>query len=200
MRKSGRPTKKEHPAENEEKILAAAIALTEECGAESVTVRSVCERADIATGTFYYHFKNKDELMMRFVQSTDFDDIHFDAPSDDISGRIIELYIRLIRQYTRLGPRFMRSFYTANNQALRNYMGETDGKFAAGTVMARCEAELARAEASGQIENGVDIHQRTADICTVIKGCIFEWCLSGGTLDIERAVRRILTRYLGGRG
>lgn len=197
MKKCGRPPKRDNPEENKEKIIAAAIALIEEQGADCITVRRVCEKADIATGTFYYHFHNKDDLMMHFVRGLSFETVELTAPTSDIAGRIAELYMLLIRQYMSLGIAFMRSFYTSGNQALRTYMGEIDRKFAAGTVMARCEQEFVKAQAEGgYITQNTDIHQMSADICTIVKGCIFEWCLSEGKMDIEAAVQRMLKAYM----
>lgn len=196
MKKCGRPPKKDNPEENKEKIIAAAIALIKEQGADCITVRRVCEKADIATGTFYYHFRNKDDLMMHFVRGISFETVELTAPPSDIAGRIAELYMLLIRKYMNLGIAFMRSFYTPDNQALHTYMGEKDGKFAAGTVMARCERELVTAQAGGGIPKKVDIHQMSADICTIVKGCIFEWCLSEGKMKLEMAVQRMLKTYL----
>ena len=196
MKKCGRPPKKDNPEENREKVIAAAIALIEEHGADSITVRRVCEKADIATGTFYYHFQNKDDLMMHFVRGLSFETVELMAPASDIAGRIAELYMHLIRQYMSLGTFFMRSFYTPDNRALRNYMGEIDGRFAEGTVMARCEQELAMAQVDGCIPQNTDIHQMSADICTMVKGCIFEWCLSEGEMEIEPAVQRMLKAYM----
>ena len=152
MKKCGRPPKKDNPEENKEKIIAAAIALIEEQGADCITVRRVCEKADIATGTFYYHFRNKNDLMMHFVRGLSFETVELTAPPSDIAGRIAELYMLLIRKYMNLGIAFMRSFYTPDNQALHTYMGEKDGKFAAGTVMARCEQEFVKAQAEGCIQ------------------------------------------------
>lgn len=189
---------KDNPEENKEKIIAAAIALIEEQGADCITVRRVCEKADIATGTFYYHFRNKDDLMMHFVRGLSFETVDLTAPPSDIAGRIAELYMLLIRKYMNLDIAFMRSFYTPDNQALHTYMGEKDGKFAAGTVMARCERELVTAQAGGGIPKKADIHQMSADICTIVKGCIFEWCLSEGKMDIEAAVQRMLKAHIYG--
>lgn len=59
MKKCGRPPKKDNPEENKEKVMTAAIALIEEHGADYITVRRVCERADVATGTFYYHSRTR---------------------------------------------------------------------------------------------------------------------------------------------
>ena len=196
MKKCGRPPKKDNPEENKKKIIAAAIVLVEKHGADFVTVRRVCEKADIATGTFYYHFRNKDDLMMHFVRGLSFETVELMAPSSDIVGRIAELYMHLIRKYMSLGLGFMRSFYTPDNQALKTYMGEIDGKFAEGTVMARCEQEFAQAQLRGYIEKSADIHRMSADVCTIVKGCIFEWCLSDGKMEIEAAIQRMLKGYI----
>ena len=192
MKRCGRPPKRENPEENKEKIIKAAIALIEEHGADCITVRRVCAEADISTGTFYYHFQNKDDLLMHFVRGTSFEHIELKTPMSELSGRIAELYMHLFRQYTNLGEKFMRSFYTADNQALHAYMGEVDGKFEPETIMARCERELGEAQKAGYIKNDTDIHQLSADICTIAKGCIFEWCLGGGQPDIGAAFERIL--------
>ncbi len=196
-KKCGRPLKKDNPEENKEKIIKAAISLIEAHGADSLTVRRICEKAELATGTFYYHFKNKDDLMMHFVRGESFETVELQTPLSDIAGRITELYMHLIRRYTSLGEKFMQSFYTPGNQALHAYMGEIDGKFSEGTIMARCELELEAAQKAGHIKNGTNIHQISADICTIAKGCIFEWCLSGGKYEIEASLRRILECYTG---
>lgn len=196
MKKCGRPPKKDNPEENKEKVMTAAIALIEEHGADYITVRRVCERADVATGTFYYHFKNKDELLIQFVRGTSFSEIELNTPLSDIAGRITELYLHLICKYTALGVKFMKSFYTPGNQALHNYMGETNGKFAEDTVMARCEMELVAAQRAGYLKENTDAHKVSADICTIVKGCIFEWCLSDGEILLEDMVRRILRAYV----
>ena len=41
-----------------------------------------------------------------------------------------------------------------------------------------------------------DPHELCKDICTIVKGCVFEWCLSDGRIDVEEALLRILKRYL----
>ena len=196
MKRCGRPPKKDHPEENKEKIIQAAIALIEAHGADYITVRRVCAEANLATGTFYYHFRNKDDLLMHFVRETSFENIELKTPQSGIAERITELYLHLFRQYTKLGEKFMKNFYTADNQALHAYMGEVDGKFEPETIMSRCEQELTEAQKAGRIKNGTNIHQLSADICTIAKGCIFEWCLSGGKQDIGTAFGRILQGYL----
>ena len=92
----------------------------------------------------------------------------------------------------------MKSFYTTGNTALSAYMGQTDGKFAEGTVMARCERELCDAQELGCLKKEADAHTLSMDICTIVKGCVFEWALDDGNMEIETALRRIIAAYFAG--
>ncbi len=52
----------------EASIREAFIRLVEERGFARVSVKDICERADINRNTFYLHFTDKDDLMMRILQ------------------------------------------------------------------------------------------------------------------------------------
>ncbi len=195
-RRCGRPAKSETHEESRQKIIDAAVELISSYGAESVTIRRVCRTADLSIGTFYHYFEDKDDLMMSFLRETTFDDFRLRTPLENIADRVSELYMRLIRRYMELGEKFMKSFYTTGNRSLSAYMGEQDGRFAAGTVMERSEKELSSAARKGVIKSGMDIHTLCQDICTIVKGCVFEWCLNDGKPDIEASVHRIVRNYL----
>ena len=195
MASRGRPCKSNVNRDNRQKITDAAAEIIRTQGAENVTVRNVCEIAEVATGTFYHYFKNKDDLLMFFIRDISFENCELKTPISDIAYRICELYMNLISRYTKLGRDFMRNFYTTGNKALSAYMGVTDGKFADGTVMARCEQELVSAKEKGIIKNA-DVHILSADICTIVKGCVFEWCLNDIDVDIMPLLRRIISKYL----
>ena len=64
--------------------------------------------------------------------------------------------------------------------------------------MERCERELLSARESGIIDKNADAHILSADICTIVKGkgCVFEWCLNDGEMEIKRVLGRIIGNYL----
>lgn len=195
MNKPGRPKKEERAVDNKQKIIDTTVALVKKYGADVVTVRSVCEAADLSIGTFYHYFENKDDLLMYFVREASFDTFELQTPLTDIAGRVTELYMLLIGRYQALGVDFMKQFYTTGNQALSAYMGASEEKFPDGTVMARCEAEVRQATQDGILRSDMDAHQVSADICTIVKGCVFEWCLNGGRIELEPTLHRLLRRY-----
>ena len=179
-------------------IINAAILLIKKNGIDSVTVRNVCQEATISTGTFYYYFKNKDDLLLSFIMESSFDGFELKTPIEDISKRITELYLILIHKYISYGREFMKSFYSASNIALSAYLSEHNGQFYSGTIMARCEKELLNAIKSNILPNSVDIHMLSIDICTLVKGIIFEYCLSTQELDIDTMTSRMIANYFKG--
>ena len=194
--KRGRPPKTAEPADAKQKLIDTTVELIKRYGADSITVRNVCEEAQLSTGTFYHHFQNKDDLLMHFVREASFDSFVLETPLADIAGRVCELYGHLIGRYLDLGEEFMKSFYTTGNKALSAYMGQENGCFAEGTVMARCEKELRDAQEQGYLKKGTDVHTLSMDICTIVKGCVFEWALDDGNMDITESLRRITYAYL----
>lgn len=195
-RRSGRPAKGENTADIKKKIIDATIALIRTKGADAVTVRSVCREADVSIGSFYHYFRDKDDLMMFFLRETSFDGFPLETDLSRPGDRISELYMHLIERYMELGLDFMKSFYSTGNLSLSAYMGEEEGCFAPDTVMARSEKELNAARDARYIKKEADIHLLCKDICTIVKGCVFEWCLNDGKPDVEAILYRIINHYL----
>ena len=50
------------------RVLEAATALFEERGYDATTVSDICERADIAYGTFFNHFPEKQDVLRRMAE------------------------------------------------------------------------------------------------------------------------------------
>ena len=191
----GRPRKASNSADTKKRLTRAAAELISSGGIQAVTVRNVVRRSGLSTGTFYHHFANKDDLLMYFVKTESFCDKKLKSPIKNISDSIIELYMCLIDRYKELGLDFMKCFYTTDNKALCAYMGEETGEFLPDTVMFRCEEEIKKAIAAGILKPETDAHLISRDICTIVKGCVFEWCLSDGSTDLCKCMKRILKNY-----
>ena len=194
--KIGRPKKSDQTRDNKQAIIDAAIDIIRTGNASSVTVRNVCARSSVSIGTFYHYFKDKDDLLMYFVKDSIFPTAHIKTPPTDPAGRIVELYHVLIDTYMDLGEDFMKSFYTTDNIALSAFLGQKDGHFPEGSIMELSEIELNTAKENGYFSRIEDIHQAAADICTIVKGSVFEWCLSGGSIDLKETLNRIIRIYL----
>ena len=196
----GRPKKSERDIQSKTEFINAAAKIISKKGTGNITIRDVCNEAGLSIGTFYYFFKDKNDLLMSFIKEPSFENIELNTPLENISERVIELYLILIKRYLNFGRDFVKSFYSPSNKILSAYMSESNGKFEHGTIMERSEFELLKAKEKNfiNIPNNISIHERAADICTIVKGCVFEWCLNDNEkiLNIENITERIIKNYL----
>ncbi|MEE8302433.1 MAG: TetR family transcriptional regulator [Candidatus Tectomicrobia bacterium] len=58
------------PSDTRGKILQAALLLFQHKGFEKTTMRDIAADASVAVGAAYYHFKNKDDLVLAFYAQT----------------------------------------------------------------------------------------------------------------------------------
>lgn len=188
----GRP-KKEESEDSRRKIVDAAVKIISQEGAGALTVRRIISESGLSAGTFYYFFRDRNDLMMSFIRDLGFDTVELLTPETDIIGRVCEMYRILVERYAALGTDFMRRFYTTDNISLASYMGD-GSDYGNDTVMHRCLTELSMAKDGGLI-NG-DVREMTADICTIVKGCVFDQCLTGRR-DVFSVMERIISSYLG---
>lgn len=66
-------------------LRAALISLMEERGFESITVNDLCARADLNRGTFYNHFRDKEDLLATLEGEVLADLEHLQARMKDVS-------------------------------------------------------------------------------------------------------------------
>jgi len=90
------------------KIINATIDLSNEMGIHRVTTNHVIERLAISPGTFYYHFKNREEIIRKIFDriTVEFDGLF----SGDINSFTMQDFIMIIRKMYRLYYRY-RTFY-----------------------------------------------------------------------------------------
>ena len=47
------------------------------------------------------------------------------------------------------------------------------------------------------LDQKTNAHELSMDVCTIVKGCVFEWALNDGKMDIHEVLIRILRRFFG---
>lgn len=195
-RRAGRPKREDANPDMRQSFIDAAIEILKTEGAEQVTVRNVCEKAGASVGTYYHYFKNKDDLLTYFVRETAYGEVILQTPFTDLAGRMVELWGYLSRLYQSLGAEFTRSYYNCDNPAISAYRMAEGDRFQKDSLLERSRQELAQAQAEGYLVQEADVFYVAADLCDIVKGCIFEWCLCKGDMPVEAAIRRIMTNYM----
>lgn len=182
-------TRAEKSELTKKKIIDAGFELLKEKGYDNLTVRNICDHADVSTGTFYHFYQTKDDLMSEFLKREDWIDDMEDP--EDIVAYIIRGYQNLIDAYEALGIDFTSNYYTASNQSFNIYTREP-GKYTSDMV----RTQIIKARQNGYIIDEVPIERIIGDIQVLVIGNVFLWCVVKGATDIRMDLERMLKDYL----
>ena len=189
--------------ETRAKIFQAAKRILQKQGYEQLSIKNICEEAGVSNGSFYHHFKTKDDLLSYYIEEQpSMDPNLLDLPSSAAGTKeaIISVYLNYVHYCEELGVEFMANYYTPKNQSL----------ITAGTGQKSCRRcdsliskitvhdYLKRVIDAGIISPPADLEDITTDIRMIVIGNVFEWCLKSGDADFEGNMRRSLTTYLNG--
>ncbi len=180
--------------ETKDRIFCAAKEIMQKHGYEELSIKNICERAGVSNGSFYHHFKTKDDLLSYYIEdqpALDTDRLAEPSSPEDVKETIIQVYLNYARYCEELGVDFISSYYTPKNQAL-NPTIRTERPYPIVTV----EHYLRRAIKSGILSEDLNLDAVTTDIRMLIIGNVFEWCLHHGDTDFADNIRRSFTRYL----
>nr|WP_294495417.1 TetR/AcrR family transcriptional regulator [uncultured Mediterraneibacter sp.] len=180
--------------ETREKIFQAAKRILEKKGYEELSIKNICEEAGVSNGSFYHHFKTKDDLLSYYIEDQPKIDPDLLALPDSVAGvkaGIIEVYLNYVKYCRELGVEFMSEYYDTKNQAL-NAAIRIERPYPIVTVQDYVE----KAEQAGIVSLNVNIGEFTTDIRMIVIGNVFEWCVKHGEADFEGNMARSLGKYL----
>lgn len=180
--------------ETKEKIFQAAKRILQRKGYEELSIKNICEEAGVSNGSFYHHFKTKDDLLSYYIEDQPTINPDLLEVPENVQGAkegIIQVYMNYVKYCRELGVEFMSGYYDTKNQAL-NAAIRTERPYPIVTVQTYVE----KAVAAGVVSLRGSIEEFTTDIRMIVIGNVFEWCLRGGDTDFEGNMSRSLGRYL----
>ena len=182
--------------ETKAKIFRAAKHILQKHGYEALSIKNICEEAGVSNGSFYHHFKTKDDLLSYYIEeqpniNPDLLDIPKDA--DEVKSAIVYVYLNYVHYCEELGVEFMSNYYTPKNQSL-NPLIRTERPYPIVTV----HNYLQKCIDAGIIFPNQDMEDITTDIRMIVIGNVFEWCLKDGDADFEGNMKRSLEAYMNG--
>lgn len=182
--------------ETKARIFNAAKRILKKSGYEQLSIKNICEEAGVSNGSFYHHFKTKDDLLSYYIEEQPSINPDFlDLPSSKEEARetIVYVYLNYVRYCRELGVEFMANYYTPKNQSL-NPLIRTERPYPIITV----HNYLQKCIDAGIITLSDSLEHITTDIRMIVIGNVFEWCLKNGDADFEGNMRRCLENYLNG--
>lgn len=182
--------------ETKARIFKAAKSILQKKGYEQLSIKNICEEAGVSNGSFYHHFKTKDDLLSYYIEEQPgINPDILDLPHNKAEAKeaIVDVYLNYVEYCRDLGVDFMANYYTPKNQSL-NPQIRTERPYPIVTV----EKYLKKAMDAHVFEISRPLEQVTTDIRMIVIGNVFEWCLKSGNADFEGNMRRSLETYLDG--
>lgn len=182
--------------ETKERIFQAAKTILQKSGYENLSIKNICEEAGVSNGSFYHHFKTKDDLLSYYIEEQPtINPELLDTPSGKEAAKvaIVEVYLNYAAYCKELGVDFVAGYYTPRNQALNPDI-RTERPYPIVTV----QQYLEKAVEAGAIQLKLTISEVVTDIRMLVIGNAFEWALRNGNVDFEENIRRSISHYLDG--
>ena len=182
--------------ETKERIFQAAKRILQKTGYEGLSIKNICEEAGVSNGSFYHHFKTKDDLLSYYIEAQpSVSPELLDVPENPAAAKeaIIHVYLNYAAYCKELGVDFVAGYYTPRNQALNPDI-RTERPYPIVTV----QNYLEKATAAGALTLTLDIADVVTDIRMLVIGNVFEWALRNGNVDFEENIRRSISHYLDG--
>lgn len=197
MTQQGKPSKQQLKSmETKARIFNAAKRILKKSGYEQLSIKNICEEAGVSNGSFYHHFKTKDDLLSYYIEeqpNINPDLLDLPATKEEAREAIVYVYLNYVRYCRELGVEFMANYYTPKNQSL-NPLIRTERSYPIITV----HNYLKKCIEAGIITLKDPLEDVTTDIRMIVIGNVFEWCLKNGDADFEGNMRRCLENYLNG--
>lgn len=183
--------------ENEEKkkIFDVALNLMEDIGYEKMTIRKICKEADISIGKFYHYFSSKQELLSFFYSEAN---SRYEAEcKQSISGKTIQEQIILFYKWygtyvESFGVEFVTNFFSNTNPAMNTHIYNNP------VIMITNNLFIGAIQNGYKLKYEKTVNDLSCDICVIVKGAIFDWCVRHGEFSLSDYVEDLLRRCVSG--
>lgn len=179
-----------------ERIFRAAKEILQQSGYENLSIKNICEEAGVSNGSFYHHFKTKDDLLSYYIEerpSVDPNLLSLPKDTTEAKATILSIYADYAQYCKELGVEFVAGYYTPHNQALHP-VSRSERPYPIVTV----QKYLEKAVNEGAIKLTCSVDEAATDIRMIVIGNAFDWALQNGESDIEANMNRSLSNYLSG--
>jgi AcrR family transcriptional regulator len=177
-------------------LLRAGRQVLEQRGYHKTRIADITKQANTSVGTFYLHFKDKDELFRQLLIAVE-DEVYGElsprrTAAVDPPQRIEETN-RLYLQAFQRNAQFWRVIEEASlsdpeprrvlDERLRLYRSRT-------------ERAITRWQAAGVVDQDLDATLAAAMLGSMTERCAYHWFVFGNAPDLEDAARHLTTLWL----
>jgi TetR/AcrR family transcriptional regulator, fatty acid metabolism regulator protein len=182
------PTRRQLQAlETRQKIFDTALALLVKKGYDRVTVDDICAAAGVSKGTFYHHFKSKDQAILEEFLKIDryYQEI---LPGimqlSDIYDRMTEFTRLALAYMEKQGKNLMKVAYYSQISPDRKSSPVASSDRALYSIVSGL---ILDAQERGEVRSDLDSMEVAETLIRAIRGIVYDWCLQDGGFDMEEA-------------
>lgn len=181
-------------------IFDQATKLFKEKGYYNVSIEEITSALNLSVGSFYHHFKSKDELVLIWADDLDLQyNEYYDKIKDCLKynavDKIREMMFFSISIYSYWGNEFTEvsySYMMREQKASMRMLNPDRSYFKIINDLVE-EGKL-----KGLIRTDINTKQMVSDIIMVARGAIMDWCINGGTGDIRSRSSTLVCSYIDG--
>jgi len=168
-------------------ILDIATQLAKTSSFESITIKDICDKANISVGAFYHHFKSKTDIITTGYKQLDLllSERYEESNYQSIQDKIIGLFSEGGDMLQELGVSIVIEAY--RNQLLSS----AEYSFSHERSVYQVVKEfLIEAQVQGLIHVSMtkSIDDLSEKIMKIVRGTIFDWCLKKGKYTLSSQI------------
>lgn len=183
------------------RIFDAGIRLFGENGFYATTVEEIAVAAGVSIGSFYYHFKSKEDLFMDWANSLDAEYLAFYQQQRDRlnSGNAIsllrELLLFTVERWTKFGKEFNLLLYLRMQQDLDFYNRMTSYDRIYGQIL---RTLISEGQEDGCIRRDISVEQMEQNLHKMNRGLLVDWSISHRKQDVVEISTSLIDLVLQG--
>lgn len=195
----GKTKRQKKNEETRQKLCKAMERIMNEYDYNTVTIRNICKVAEVAYGSFYNLFDSKEAFLMyylthdftQYMEQYYLENQEFDKLS--CLEKSVDIFVCCARYNVEKGLKFIRAFYSPDNDSLFPDMGMPEKDYSFTPLMRQGREYLKKAKENGELNTKADIEKMIHMYCYLFNGITFNWCLSKGNIDVVGLTQKMLT-------
>ncbi len=180
----------------DEIILQTAIGLFKQRGYSTVTINEICTACGISKGTFYYHFKTKEDLILNYYQVLSGDMLRImpellkDKPCIEKVWSCLEYFID---NTISLGSDLLKNLIEIDmNEGCKVFSPYPKERSDGERVFIDMELELIRqGQQAGEIRTNIPAEDLLWNFSAALMGIAMHWSSSGGKYDEKKQLKKL---------
>jgi AcrR family transcriptional regulator len=168
-------------------IFETAVELFSERGYDRVTVDDICDKAGVSKGTFYNHFKSKDQVIVEEFLKVD--DFYLEILSrlknkKSYIDKMVAFITQTLKYIDGMGVDTIKVSYQSQIGPGRASSPVASRQRALYQVV---EQLVKEAQENGEARTDMSAASITNTLIRFVRGVIYDWCLQNGEFDLEKA-------------